>query len=48
MITTKKDLQLYIEEDAKQAGYKLPSTIKEKITELLFPDDNHMYMVCLR
>ena len=41
-------MQLYIEEDAKQAGYKLPCNIKQKITELLFPDYNHEFMVCLR
>ena len=48
MIRTKKDLQLYIGEDAKQSGYKLPSSIKEKIIEVLFPDYNHEFMVCLR
>ena len=48
MIQTKKDLNLYIEEDAKQAGYKLPRILKEKISEIMFPDYNHEFMVCLR
>lgn len=48
MIQTKQELHLYISEDAKQSGYKLPSSIKERIIELLFPDYNHEFMVYLR
>lgn len=48
MIKTKKDLQYYIKEDAKQSGYQLPHTLKERIIEFLFPDYNHEFMVCLR
>ena len=48
MIQTKKDLNLYIEEDAKQAGYKLPRILKEKISEIMFPAIiTNLWYVCV-
>ena len=48
MIRTKQDLEFYLSEDRRVYGKKKPCSLKEWLTNKLFPDRNYEFMICLR
>lgn len=48
MIKTKKQLKYYIEEDAKMAKWPVSYSLMVVLKDLLFPNYNRRYLVCLR
>lgn len=48
MIKTKRDVYMYISEDRKAYGKKEHLTLRDRIRNWLFPDNNWEYVKCLR
>ena len=48
MISSKKELYYYLEEDRKAYGKPQKNTLKGRIVNWLFPDKNYEYLRCIR